>query len=91
MSRIVKCAKLGTDTEGLDHPPFPGATGQLIFESISKQAWAEWLKLQTMLINEHRLTPFEPKARSFLAQERDKFLFGGGTAMPEGYVPPKAD
>jgi Fe-S cluster biosynthesis and repair protein YggX len=89
MSRTVKCAKLGIETEGLDHPPFPGTKGQMIFDSISKQAWQDWLKLQTMLINEHRLTPFEPKAKEFLAHEREQYLFGGGTALPEGYVPPK--
>ncbi|MGY6215597.1 oxidative damage protection protein [Methylolobus aquaticus] len=89
MSRMVKCAKLGIETEGLEQPPFPGAAGQRIFENVSKQAWQDWLRLQTMLINEHRLTPFEAQAKSFLAQERDKYLFGSGAAMPEGYVPPK--
>lgn len=89
MSRMVQCVKLGIQAEGLDAPPFPGEQGQRIYDSISKAAWQEWLKLQTMLINEHRLTPFEPQARKFLAQEREKFLFGGGASAPEGYVPPK--
>lgn len=88
MTRTVHCAKLGIDAEGLEKPPFPGPKGQRIYDTVSKQAWSDWLKLQTMLINEHRLTPFEPQAREFLAQERDKFLFGGGTALPEGYKPP---
>jgi Fe-S cluster biosynthesis and repair protein YggX len=89
MSRTVNCTKLGIEAEGMDQPPFPGPKGAHIYETISKQAWSDWLKLQTMLINEHRLTPFEPQAREFLAQEREKYLFGGGTAMPEGYVPEK--
>lgn len=89
MTRRVHCAKLDIDAEGLDTPPFPGQKGQTIFETVSKQAWQEWLRLQTMLINEHRLTPFEPQAREFLAREREKFLFGDGSEMPEGYVPPK--
>jgi Fe-S cluster biosynthesis and repair protein YggX len=88
MTRTVHCAKLDVDAEGLEKPPFPGPKGQRIYDTVSKQAWSDWLKLQTMLINEHRLTPFEPQAREFLAQERDKFLFGGGAAMPEGYKPP---
>jgi Fe-S cluster biosynthesis and repair protein YggX len=88
MTRTVHCARLGRDAEGLDKPPFPGAEGQKIYEQISKDAWQEWLKLQTMLINEHRLTPFEPEARKFLAAERVKFLFGGASDMPEGYRPP---
>jgi Fe-S cluster biosynthesis and repair protein YggX len=90
MGITVHCVKLGIEAEGLDKPPFPGEQGQRIFETISGQAWQEWLKLQTMLINEHRLTPFQPKDRQFLADEREKFLFGPGTCAPEGYVPPKA-
>lgn len=90
MTHRVKCARLGIEAEGLEKPPFPGPEGQRIFDNISSQAWQEWLKLQTMLINEHRLTPFEPEARKFLAKEREKFLFGGGAQMPEGYVPPKS-
>lgn len=87
MARIIKCAKLGIETEGLDAPPFPGEQGQRIFQQISKQAWQEWLNIQTVLINEHRLTVFEPEAKAFLAQEREKFLFGSGTEMPEAYSP----
>ncbi|MDF9391356.1 MULTISPECIES: oxidative damage protection protein [Methylococcus] len=90
MARRIICAKLGIEAEGLDAPPFPGPQGQRIFEHVSKEAWQDWLKLQTMLINEHRLTPFEASARKFLEQEREKFLFGGGTATPEGYVPPRS-
>lgn len=89
MTKQVMCAKLGIEADGLDAPPFPGAQGQRIFEHISKQAWQDWLRLQTMLINEHRLTAFEANARKFLEQEREKYLFGEGTAAPEGYVPPK--
>ena len=89
MTHRVMCARLGVEAEGLEKPPFPGAEGQKIYENISKEAWQSWLKLQTMLINEHRLTPFEQKAREFLAAERGKYLFGGESQMPEGYVPPK--
>ena len=87
---MIKCAKLGIEAEALDVPPFPGPKGQKIFETISKQAWQEWLGIQTMLINEHKLASFEPKAKKFLEQEREKFLYGDGVAMPEDYVPPAA-
>lgn len=90
MSRTVHCAKLGIDAEGLDRPPFPGEAGQRIFENISKQAWQEWLAHQTMVINERRLTPFEPESKKLLAEEREKFLFGEGVEKPEGYVAPKS-
>jgi Fe-S cluster biosynthesis and repair protein YggX len=89
MGRTVHCVKLGIETEGLNKPPFPGEQGQRIFEHISAQVWEEWLKLQTMLINEHRLTPFQAKDKQFLANEREKFFFGPGASAPESYVPPK--
>ncbi|MFP4280910.1 MAG: oxidative damage protection protein [Halochromatium sp.] len=89
MSRMVNCVKLGREAEGLDRPPYPGELGQRLFENVSKQAWADWLKHQTMLINENRLSPMDPKARTFLEEQMEKYFFGEGAAMPEGYVPPK--
>lgn len=89
MTRLVNCVKLGLAAEGLDEPPFPGEKGVEIFENVSKQAWQNWLGRQTMLINEYKLASFDPKARAFLADERQKFLFEGNDVMPEGYVPPK--
>ena len=90
MTRQIYCIKLGHEAEGLDTPPFPGQKGQEIFEKISKQAWQDWLNRQTMLINENRLASYDPKARAFLAEERQKFLFEGGNDMPQGYVPPES-
>jgi Fe-S cluster biosynthesis and repair protein YggX len=87
---MIQCTKLGIEAEGLDAPPFPGAKGQKIYDVISKQAWQEWLGVQTMLINENKLASYEPEARKFIEQEREKYLFGGGLDMPEDYVPPKS-
>ena len=88
MARMVNCVKLGREAEGLDFPPYPGELGKRIYENVSKEAWQQWLKHQTMLINEYRLVAFEPKARQFLAGEMEKHFFGGGTELPPGYVPP---
>ena len=89
MTRMVKCSKLGVETEGLESPPFPGAKGQFIFDNVSQKAWKEWMEMQTMIINEQRLASFDPKAKKLLEEEREKFLFAGGFEMPEGYVPQK--
>jgi Fe-S cluster biosynthesis and repair protein YggX len=89
MTRLIHCVKLDKEAEGLDEPPFPGPKGQEIFEKISKQVWQDWLSRQTMLINEYKLASYDPKARSFLAEERNKFLFEGNDSMPQGYVPPR--
>ncbi len=77
MSREVICLKLKKSGEGLDFAPYPGELGQRIFESVCKEAWQEWLAYQTMLINEHRITPVDPKSRAFLENEMEKFFFGG--------------
>jgi len=89
MSRMVNCVKLGKEAEGLDRPPYPGELGQRIFDNVSKQAWQQWMQQQTMLINEYRLSPVDPKSRAFLEQQMENFFFGDGTQAPEGFVPPK--
>jgi Fe-S cluster biosynthesis and repair protein YggX len=90
MSRIVHCVKLAREAEGLDRQPYPGELGKRIYERVSKQAWADWLRHQTMLINENRLSPMDPKARRFLEEQMERYFFGEGAEMPEGYVPPKS-
>ena len=88
MARMVNCVKLGTEAEGLDRPTYPGDLGKRIYQNVSKEAWQSWMGHQTMLINEYRLTPVDPKARKFLEEEMEKFFFGSGSDMPDGYVPP---
>ena len=90
MPRLIQCIKLKREAEGLERVPYPGELGRRIYEQVSKEAWAQWLKHQTMLINEYRLTPIEPKARKFLETEMEKFFFGAGSAAPQGYQPPKS-
>jgi len=87
MARRVQCIKLGTEEDGMDYAPYPGELGQRIFAQVSKPAWQLWLKHQTMLINENRLSPADPKSRKFLEEEMEKFFFGEGSATPAGYVP----
>ncbi|OGT18725.1 MAG: oxidative damage protection protein [Gammaproteobacteria bacterium RBG_16_57_12] len=88
MGRMVNCIKLGKQAEGLDRPPYPGELGRKIFENVSKEAWQMWIKQQTILINEYRLSPIDPKHRKFLEEQMDKFFFGEGAIMPEEYTPP---
>ncbi|MCH7636530.1 MAG: oxidative damage protection protein [Proteobacteria bacterium] len=88
MSGTVNCILVGEEAEGLDYAPYPGDLGQRIYDKVSKVAWQRWVTHQTMLINENRLTPIEPEARSFLEAEMEKFFFGEGSAVPKEYVPP---
>ena len=84
MSRSVFCEYEQRDTEGLDFVPWPGELGKRVFAHVGKAAWAAWLAHQTMLINENRLSPLDPKHRAFLEGEMEKFLFGGRAPPPPG-------
>jgi Fe-S cluster biosynthesis and repair protein YggX len=88
MARMVQCIKLGTQAEGLDRPPYPGELGKRIYEQVSKEAWAQWLKQQTMLVNENRLNLADQRARQYLARQMENHFFGGGADVAQGYVPP---
>lgn len=88
MARTVHCVKLGREAEGLDYPPYPGELGKKIYANVSKEAWKQWLELQKMLVNEHRLNLADKKARDYLAQQMEKHFFGEGAETAAGYVPP---
>ena len=88
MTRTVMCRKYKEELPGLERPPYPGAKGQDIFEHISTQACGDWLKHQTLLINEKRLNMMNGEDRKYLAGEMDKFFSGEDYAKADGYVPP---
>lgn len=88
MSRTVHCVKLNREAEGLERIPYPGELGQRVFDSVSKEAWQQWLQHQTMLINEYRLNPLDPKSRTFIEEQMQKFFFEGEAAeLPPDYKP----
>lgn len=78
MSRIVFCEKLKQNAPGLDKPPYPGEMGKKIYEHISKQAWEDWVKKQTMIVNEYRLSMADAQARQFVFEQMEQELFGDG-------------
>ena len=87
MARMVNCIKLGREAEGLDFPPMPGDLGKRIWEQVSKEAWQQWVRMQTMLINENRLNLADAKARQYLAEQVEKHFFGEGAEQASGYKP----
>ncbi len=89
MARTVNCIKLGTEAEGLDFAPLPGAMGKKIFENVSKEAWQQWIRMQTMIINENRLNLADQRHRTYLSEQLQKHFFGEGADQVSGYVPPK--
>jgi len=89
MARMINCIKLGREAEGLEHLPYPGELGKRIWESISKEAWRQWLDHQKMLINENRLSLADQKAREYLVAQMDAFFFGAGADAIAGFVAPQ--
>ena len=89
MTRTVMCRKYQQELEGMAFAPFPGPKGQDLFDNVSKQAWQEWLKHQTMLINENHLNVMQPEAQTFLAEQREKFLSNTDYERPKGWTPEK--
>lgn len=87
MARTIFCEYLKQDAEGLDFQLYPGDLGKRIFDHISKQAWGEWLKKQTMLVNEKKLNMMNPEHRALLEQAMVDFLFEGKDVHIEGYTP----
>jgi Fe-S cluster biosynthesis and repair protein YggX len=90
MARNVQCIKLGKEAEGLDFPPLPGVMGKKLFDNVSKEAWQQWVKMQTMIINENRLNLADARHREYLREQCEKHFFGEGADQVEGYSPPKA-
>lgn len=90
MTRMVNCVKLKREAEGLDFPPYPGELGKKIWHEVSKQAWQDWVDIQTRLVNENRLNLADARARKYLKEQMEKFLFEDQSIEAQGYVPPSA-
>ncbi len=88
MSRTVFCRKYQKELPGLSIPPMPGEIGQDILNNISEQAWKEWQKQQTMLINEKQLNMINAADRQYLREQMQKFFNNESYEQAEGYVPP---
>lgn len=87
MTRMVECVLLKREAEGLERLTYPGDLGQRVFDNVSKEAWQKWLGHQTILMNEYRLSPINPKDRKFMEEEMDKFFFGEGASSVDNFTP----
>lgn len=88
MTRMVFCQRLKKEAPGMAFQLVPGELGKRIFDHISQEAWNEWQKKQTMLINEKKLNMMNQEHRSYLQEEMEKYLFDDGHVHIEGYVVP---
>ena len=60
-----------------------------IWREISSEAWAQWMDIQTRLVNENHLNLADPEARKYLTGRMQAFLFDDQSIEAEGYVPPR--
>ncbi len=87
MARTVRCVKLSQELPGLDYPPFGGALGERIWREVSAQAWQTYVDHFKMIMNDYRLQGGTELATKAFLSEAEKYFFGEGSKLPEGYVP----
>ena len=85
----VLCRKYKRELPALPQPPMPGPRGLELQQTVSRQAWEEWQRHQTMLINENRLNLRDAQVRAWLVQQMELFFSGEDYAKPTGYRPPE--
>lgn len=90
MARMVNCVKLGREAEGMKWKPFADEFGQKLFDTVSAEAWMQWLEHSKKLINEYRLDLMSERARSILREQCEAFFYGEGAQNPPDFVPPQA-
>lgn len=79
MAATVHCVRCGRpEAPALSRLPLPGKLGQEVREKICADCWAEWQKVEVMVINELRLNFMDPGAQETLNQHMRKFLFTPG-------------
>lgn len=88
MPRTVQCAKLGRELPGMIYKPFDNELGQRIYDSVSQEAWMQWIEFSKMIVNEYRLDLQSPEGQQLLLQQAEKFFFGEQAAPPPEFVPP---
>tara|TARA_A100001388_G_scaffold160879_1_gene120007 strand:- start:4261 stop:4530 length:270 start_codon:yes stop_codon:yes gene_type:complete len=83
----VFCKKFQEELDAMIIPPLPGETGKELMQNYSQTAWDEWIKLQTMLINERRLDLSKKENRKWLSEQMILFLENKDYKKPDGFIP----
>jgi Fe-S cluster biosynthesis and repair protein YggX len=87
---MVKCAKLGQELPAMQYKPFNNDLGKRIYDTISQEAWKQWIEVSKMIVNEYRLDLTSPDGQKLLMEQAERFFFGEGADRPPDYVPPQA-
>ena len=87
---MVKCVKLGQELPGVVYRPFDNDLGKRIHESVSQEAWRQWLEHSKRMVNEYRLDLTSPQGQKLLHEQAEKYFFGEGAQLPPDFVPQQA-
>lgn len=87
MSRTVMCKKLGQELPAISYQPFDNELGKRIYDSISQQAWMQWIEHSKKIVNEYRLDIMSPRGSKILLEEAERFFFGDGGEAPPDFKP----
>ncbi len=71
--RCSRCAKNGPRLTRVALPP--GELATELKARVCADCWAEWLKMEVMVINELRLNFMDPRSPEILEQQMRQFLF----------------
>ena len=88
--RKVFCVKLKAEPPGLKETPFDNPLGQRIYDTVSQEAWGQWVERMKMIMNEYRLNLGNKDAQEFLLKQMEEYFFGEGGALPPDFVAPDA-
>ncbi len=88
MAKVI-CKKFQEELDAMTFPPRPGEKGEELMQNYSQAAWNEWIKLQTMLINERHLDLSDKENRKWLSEQMALFLENKDYEKPAGFIPPE--
>ena len=71
----ITCSRCKQTRAQQSFPPFPNDTGRRLFNEICAACWGEWLQYQQQLINHYALNLRDAKARQYLLEQMEQFLF----------------
>lgn len=74
----------------MQFPPYPDEMGARVQRNVCAACWREYMRRQTMVINEYRLDLMDPKAQDVLTRDMLEFLrleAPGEEARAEGGAP----
>jgi Fe-S cluster biosynthesis and repair protein YggX len=69
-----QCRRCQVTGNRLPAPPFRGALGQKVYDTICAQCWSEWVAVGTKVINELRLRLSDPRSQEVYDQHMIEYL-----------------